>query len=81
MNGTDPTAQLSMHTNSFTRLLALTFVAQYKPPPAYASCPATELMLTMWPRLRATMPGANMRVNSATPATFVCSIVFMSCMQ
>ena len=35
----------------------------------------------MWPRLRCTMGGAKARVNSITAATFVCSIVIMSCMR
>ena len=47
--------------------------------PEYASWPATDEMLTMWPRLRCTMGGAKARVNSITAATFVCSIVNMSC--
>ena len=35
----------------------------------------------MWPWLRATIGGAKARVNSITAATFVCSIVSMSCVH
>mmetsp|Transcript_52555 Transcript_52555/g.163189 ORF Transcript_52555/g.163189 Transcript_52555/m.163189 type:complete len:231 (+) Transcript_52555:263-955(+) len=67
---------LAAMVNAFTAY----FVAQYPDPPAYASWPATDEMFTMWPRLRARIPGPKVLTSAMTPRTLVLSIVCTSSM-